>query len=157
MKHVDMVVIGSGPAGQKAAIQAAKLGKTVTLIERNNILGGACIHTGTIPSKDLRESVLHLTGYAQRGLSGHAQIKQDITIDDLIMHDERAEEPTLAYLLSRMVFPRFPECIGIFRCVERPTFDDLINHQIDDVIKSKGRGKLEDLFASDDTWTVEAK
>ena len=58
MKHVDMVVIGSGPAGQKAAIQAAKLGKSVALIEKNNIIGGACIHTGTIPSKALRESVL---------------------------------------------------------------------------------------------------
>ncbi len=80
-----------------------------------------------------------------------------ITIDDLLIHDEKAEEPTLAYLLSRMVFPRFPECIGVFRCVERPTFDELINHQMEDVIKAKGRGKLEDLFASDETWTVEAK
>src|SRR6266849_2684168 len=52
-----------------------------------------------------------------------------ISIDDLLMHDEKAEEPTLAYLLSRMVFPRYPECIGVFRSVERPTFDDLVNHQ----------------------------
>ncbi len=70
MKHVDMVVIGSGPAGQKAAIQAAKLGKSVTLIERNRILGGACTHTGTIPSKALREAVLHLSGIQQRGFYG---------------------------------------------------------------------------------------
>jgi 2-oxoglutarate ferredoxin oxidoreductase subunit beta len=80
-----------------------------------------------------------------------------ITVDDLLIHDERADEPSLAYLLSRMVYPRFPECIGVFRAVERPTYDDLLNGQIEQVIKSKGRGKLEDLFASDDTWVVEAK
>jgi 2-oxoglutarate ferredoxin oxidoreductase subunit beta len=77
-----------------------------------------------------------------------------IGVDDLLMHDEKAEEPSLAYLLSRMVYPRFPECVGVFRCVERPTYEDLLNKQIDDVVRAKGRGKLEDLFASDDTWTV---
>jgi 2-oxoglutarate ferredoxin oxidoreductase subunit beta len=80
-----------------------------------------------------------------------------ITVDDLLIHDERAEEPSLAYLLSRMVYPRFPECVGVYRCVERPTYDELLNKQIEDAIRAKGRGKLEDLFASDDTWVVEAK
>jgi 2-oxoglutarate ferredoxin oxidoreductase subunit beta len=83
------------------------------------------------------------------------QVGNGITVDDLLIHDERAEEPSLAYLLSRMVYPRFPECIGIFRAVERPTYDDLVNKQIEDVVKAKGRGKLEDLFASDDTWVVQ--
>jgi 2-oxoglutarate ferredoxin oxidoreductase subunit beta len=77
-----------------------------------------------------------------------------ITVDDLLIHDERAEEPSLAYLLSRMVFPRFPECVGVYRCVQRPTYDELLNKQIEDVVRSKGRGKLEELFASDDTWVV---
>src|ERR671939_97826 len=72
-----------------------------------------------------------------------------ITVDDLLIHDEKAEEPSLAYLLSRMVYPRFPECVGVFRAVERPTFDDLLNKQIEDVIKTKGRAKLEDLFESE--------
>jgi 2-oxoglutarate ferredoxin oxidoreductase subunit beta len=80
-----------------------------------------------------------------------------ITVDDLLIHDERAEEPSLAYLLSRMVYPRFPECIGVFRCVQQPTYEDLLNKQIEDVIRAKGRGKLEDLFASEDTWVVEDK
>ena len=80
-----------------------------------------------------------------------------ISIDDLLSHDEKVDEPSLAYLLSRMVYPRFPECIGVFRCVERPTFEDQVNHQMDEAIKAKGRGSLESLFASDDTWTVEAK
>jgi 2-oxoglutarate/2-oxoacid ferredoxin oxidoreductase subunit beta len=78
-----------------------------------------------------------------------------INVDDLVIHDERAEEPTMAYLLSRMVHPKFPECVGIFRAVERPTYDELVNKQIEDVQKSKGAGKLEDLFASDDVWVVE--
>src|SRR5436190_17825778 len=78
-----------------------------------------------------------------------------VTADDLLIHDEKAEEPSLAYLLSRMVHPAFPEVIGVLRCVERPCFDGTVNHQIDEAIKAKGRGKLEDLFASDDTWVVE--
>jgi 2-oxoglutarate ferredoxin oxidoreductase subunit beta len=78
-----------------------------------------------------------------------------ITQDDLLIHDEAAEEPSLAYLLSRMVYPRFPECVGIFRCVQRPTYDDLVNQQIEEARRAKGPGKLEELFASDDVWTVE--
>lgn len=78
-----------------------------------------------------------------------------ITADDLLIHDERAEEPSLAYLLSRMVYPRFPECIGVYRAVERPTYDEVLNQQVADVIKAKGRGKLEALFESDEIWEVE--
>ena len=85
MKHYDCVVIGTGPAGQKAAIQAAKLGKRVAIIEKNNVLGGAQINTGTIPSKALREAALHLTGAAKRGLLGQSyRVKRDITIADLV-------------------------------------------------------------------------
>jgi 2-oxoglutarate ferredoxin oxidoreductase subunit beta len=84
-------------------------------------------------------------------------LSSGIKADDLLIHDERAEEPSLAYLLSRMVYPRFPECVGVYRCVQRPTYDELLNRQIEDVIRAKGRGKLEDLFASDDTWVVEPK
>jgi 2-oxoglutarate ferredoxin oxidoreductase subunit beta len=78
-----------------------------------------------------------------------------IGVDDLLIHDEKAEEPSLAYLLSRMVYPRFPECVGVFRCVQRPTYDDLLNKQIEDAIAKKGRGKLDELLASDDTWVVQ--
>jgi 2-oxoglutarate ferredoxin oxidoreductase subunit beta len=83
------------------------------------------------------------------------ELGNGIAEDDLLIHDEKAEEPSLAYLLSRMVYPRFPECVGVYRAVERPTYDEVLNRQIEDVIKAKGRGKLEDLFASDDTWVVE--
>ncbi|HEY1685390.1 MAG TPA: NAD(P)(+) transhydrogenase (Si-specific) [Tepidisphaeraceae bacterium] len=85
MRHFDCIVIGTGPAGQKAAIQAAKLGKSVCIIEKNNVLGGASINTGTIPSKALREAVLHLTGASKRGLFGESsRMKRTITVGDLI-------------------------------------------------------------------------
>jgi 2-oxoglutarate ferredoxin oxidoreductase subunit beta len=78
-----------------------------------------------------------------------------ISVDDLLIHDETAEEPSLAYLLSRMVYPRFPECVGIFRCVERPTYDAVLIDQVRQVQETKGKGRLEDLFQSEDAWTVE--
>ena len=85
MRHYDCVVIGSGPAGQKAAIQAAKLGKRVAVVEKTNVLGGATVNTGTIPSKALREAVMHLTGASKRGLFGESyRVKRNITISDLI-------------------------------------------------------------------------
>jgi NAD(P) transhydrogenase len=62
----DLLVIGSGPGGHRAAIQAAKLGKRVALVEKNALMGGVCVHTGTIPSKTLREAAMHLTGYRER-------------------------------------------------------------------------------------------
>ena len=84
MAHYDLLVIGTGPAGQKAAVQAAKLGKKVGLIERKEVVGGVCINTGTIPSKSLREAVLYLSGFRQRNLYGAGyRLKQTITIEDL--------------------------------------------------------------------------
>jgi len=79
----DLLVIGCGPAGQKAAIQAAKLGRRAAIVERRQV-GGVCVMTGTIPSKTLRESVLYLTGLSQRGIYGQSyRVKEDITIEDL--------------------------------------------------------------------------
>ncbi len=90
MKHYDCVIIGTGPAGQKGAIQAAKLGKRVAIIEKNQVLGGAQINTGTIPSKALREAALHLTGANRRGLFGQSyQVKKNIAIADLVSFSQR--------------------------------------------------------------------
>jgi NAD(P) transhydrogenase len=81
----DLLVIGSGPGGQKAAIAAAKLGKRVAVAERRNMMGGVCVNTGTIPSKTLREAVLYLTGFAQRDMYGASyRVKSEITIADLL-------------------------------------------------------------------------
>ncbi|QDU71814.1 Si-specific NAD(P)(+) transhydrogenase [Mucisphaera calidilacus] len=85
MRHYDAVVIGTGPAGQKAAIQAAKLGKSVAIIEKGSVLGGAQVNTGTVPSKALREAAMHLTGAGKRGLFGESyRVKKTITIRDLV-------------------------------------------------------------------------
>jgi NAD(P) transhydrogenase len=90
MRHYDCVVIGTGPAGQKGAIQAAKLGKRVAIVEKNKVLGGAQINTGTIPSKALREAVLHLTGADKHGLAGQtSRAKKHLTIADLASFSQR--------------------------------------------------------------------
>jgi NAD(P) transhydrogenase len=81
----DLLVIGSGPGGQKAAIAAAKLGRKAAVIERGDMVGGVCINTGTIPSKTLREAVLYLTGMNQREMYGqNYRVKKDITLQDLL-------------------------------------------------------------------------
>jgi NAD(P) transhydrogenase len=80
----DLLVIGSGPGGQKAAIAAAKLDRRVAIVERPQMLGGVCLYTGTIPSKTLREAVLYLTGVDQREMYGQSyRLKDEITIADL--------------------------------------------------------------------------
>jgi NAD(P) transhydrogenase len=85
MKNYDLLVIGSGPGGQRAAIQSAKLGRQVAVIEQQEIVGGVTAHTGTIPSKTLREAVLYLSGWKQKGIYGqNYRVKQDITVDDLL-------------------------------------------------------------------------
>jgi NAD(P) transhydrogenase len=81
----DLVVIGSGPAGQKGAICAAKMRKKVAIIDRKRTIGGVCVHTGTIPSKTLREAVLYLSGFRQRTFYGRGYVLKDrISMSDLI-------------------------------------------------------------------------
>jgi NAD(P) transhydrogenase len=80
----DLIVIGSGPAGRRAAVQGAKFGKRVLVVERGRRVGGVSVHTGTIPSKTLRETVLNLSGWRERGFYGRAyRVKQDIGAPDL--------------------------------------------------------------------------
>src|SRR3569832_1640884 len=85
MKHltVDYAVIGSGPAGQKGAIQAAKLGKKVVVIEKEEYPGGNSLNWGTIPSKSLREAILDLTDFYERSFYGRNQVEKAISINAL--------------------------------------------------------------------------
>jgi NAD(P) transhydrogenase len=84
MSDFDLLIIGSGPGGQKAAIAAAKLERRVAVVERPDMLGGVCLNTGTIPSKTLREAILYLTGIDQREMYGSSyRVKDEITISDL--------------------------------------------------------------------------
>jgi len=107
MSHTtfDLVVIGSGPAGQKAALNSAKLGKRVAIIERLDMVGGVCIHTGTIPSKAVREAVLHLTGIRERAVYGNSYaVKQNITMGDLLYRSQyvvRSEVDVIRNQMSR--------------------------------------------------------
>ncbi|MEX0714020.1 MAG: 2-oxoacid:ferredoxin oxidoreductase subunit beta [Pirellulales bacterium] len=82
------------------------------------------------------------------------ELGKGVSEDDLLFHDERATEPSLAYLLSRMHHPEFPEPIGVYRAVDRPMYDDLINGQIAEARKAKGDGDLQKLYNAGDTWTV---
>lgn len=105
MAHYDLLVIGSGPAGQKAAIQAAKIGKKVGIVEKKKVVGGICLNTGTIPSKSLREAVMFLSGFRQRNLYGASyRVKKDITFDDLAVrcnHVVKAEQEIIQNQLVR--------------------------------------------------------
>lgn len=84
MSSYDLIVIGSGPAGRRASIQAAKLGKSVLVVDRQQQVGGVSVHTGTIPSKTLRETVLNLSGFRERGFYGSTyRVKKEISADDL--------------------------------------------------------------------------
>ncbi len=74
--------------------------------------------------------------------------------DDLLFHDEKLGEPSLAYLLSRMRYPEFPEPMGVLRCVDQPLFEQGVHKQINDAVKAKGPGKLEDILLEGDTWDV---
>ncbi|WP_112809731.1 Si-specific NAD(P)(+) transhydrogenase [Ensifer sp.] len=84
MNQFDLIVVGSGPAGRRGAIQAAKLGKKVLVIEQGKRVGGVSVHTGTIPSKTLRETALNLSGWRERGFYGRSyRVKEEISADDL--------------------------------------------------------------------------
>ncbi len=84
VQDYDFIVIGGGPAGQKAAIQAAKEGLTVTLIERDRQIGGACVHRGTIPSKTLREQIIRLNEFKQRSAESGTEIDNEVQIPHLL-------------------------------------------------------------------------
>jgi len=105
MEKYDLIVIGSGPGGQRAAIQGAKLGKRVAIIEKKEVVGGACINTGTIPSKTMREAVMHLSGYQYQNVYGmNYRVKEKITISDLsfrVQHVIKTETDVTQAQLSR--------------------------------------------------------
>ena len=99
----DLVVIGSGPAGQKGAIAAAKIGKSVAVIDRYDMLGGVCLHAGTIPSKTLRLAVLYLTGFQQKSFYGQAYSpKAHVTVDDLMFRVRTVVEREQAQVTDQL-------------------------------------------------------
>lgn len=105
MGKYDLLVIGSGPSGQRAAVSAVKKGKRVALVEMRGVVGGVCINTGTIPSKTMREAVLHLSGYSYRSIYGmNYRVKEKITMADLafrVQHVIKTEIDVTEAQLSR--------------------------------------------------------
>ena len=100
----DLLVIGSGPAGQRAAIQAAKLRRKVALVERHRHLGGVSVNTGTIPSKTIREAVMYLTGLGQRGIYGQDyRVKDEIDVADLAMRTRQVVERERSVIRDQLV------------------------------------------------------
>src|SRR6201996_2247518 len=121
-QEYDMVVIGSGPGGQKAAIASAKLGKSVAVVERGQMLGGVCVQTGTIPSKTLREAVLYLTGMSQRELYGASyRVKEKITPADLLARTQHVIGKEVDVVRSQLMRNRVELYIGHARFVDAHT------------------------------------
>lgn len=122
MQEYDLVVIGSGPGGQKAAIAAAKLGKSVAVIERGLMLGGVCVNTGTIPSKTLREAVVYLTGMSQRELYGASyRVKEKITPADLLARTQHVIGREIDVVRSQLLRNRVELYVGHARFVDAHT------------------------------------
>jgi NAD(P) transhydrogenase len=118
----DLVVVGSGPAGQKAAIQAAKLGKSVALVERHVSLGGACVNTGTIPSKTIREAILYLTGLNQRAIYGQSyRLKESVSIEDIAVRTRHVVEAEREVIRDQLLRNRVTVFDGCARFVDPNT------------------------------------
>ena len=116
------MVIGSGPGGQRAAIAAAKLGKSVAVIERGRMLGGVCVNTGTIPSKTLREAVVYLTGMSQRELYGASyRVKDKITPADLLARTQHVISKEIEVVRSQLMRNRVELYTGHGRFVDEHT------------------------------------
>lgn len=99
----DLIVIGCGPAGQRAAIQAAKIKKKVAIIERRQVVGGVCVNTGTIPSKSFKEAVLYLSGYRQRHMYGQGyRVKSDIEMSDLTYRCQRIVQTEIEVIKNQL-------------------------------------------------------
>ncbi|TNC22213.1 Si-specific NAD(P)(+) transhydrogenase [Amycolatopsis alkalitolerans] len=118
----DLIVIGSGPGGQKAAIAAAKLGKRVAVVDRQDMVGGVCVNTGTIPSKTLREAVLYLTGMNQRELYGASyRVKQDITVADLLARTRHVVGREVQVVRAQLLRNHIDLLIGTGRFLDEHT------------------------------------
>ena len=114
MQKFDLIVVGSGPAGQRAAIQAAKAGKLVALIERREVLGGVCINTGTIPSKTMREAVLHFSGYRYQHIYGiNYRPKERITMADLLFRAQNVIKTEIDVTQSQLARNNIEVLTGI--------------------------------------------
>ena len=116
METFDLIVIGGGPAGQRGAIQAAKLGRSVLLIDKFTAIGGGCLHTGTVPSKTLREAVMYLSGWRQRGFYGRGyRVKDKVTAEDLMQRLEITQRHEIEVIQHQLHRNRVETRVGSAR------------------------------------------
>jgi len=128
----DVLVLGSGPSGQKAAIAASKLGRKVGVIDRRQMIGGVCINTGTIPSKTLREAVLYLTGLSQRDMYGQSyRVKEEVTVEDLSARTQHVISRQIDVIRSQLARNRVAVINGTGRFADPHTIsvDDGTTHE----------------------------
>lgn len=137
MKRYDILVIGSGPGGEKAAIQASKLGKRVAVIEEKPFVGGAGLHTGTLPSKTLRETALYLAGFKQRAVFGfHVTLGKDVTLSELMSRKTDVIRKQMEVIISQFTRNNIEIIYG------RASFMDSST-----LVVSDGSGKMEEFSA----------
>ncbi|WP_322778415.1 Si-specific NAD(P)(+) transhydrogenase [Frankia sp. Cas4] len=133
MYDYDLLVIGSGPGGQKAAIAAAKLGRRVAIVDRRDMVGGVCINTGTIPSKTLREAVLYLTGMTQREMYGQSyRLKDDITVGDLSSRTQHVIGREIDVIRSQLSRNRVTLLIGTASFIDAHTISIKGTDEVDE-------------------------
>ena len=122
--NYDLVVIGSGPAGQKGAIAAAKLGKKVAIIDRKEMVGGVCLHTGTISLKTLRDAILYLSGFRERTFYGRDYtVSKDITVADLAFRVQKVLVRELEVIRAQLNRNRVTTLSGKARFMDGHTLE----------------------------------
>ena len=123
-QQYDLIVIGSGPAGQKGAIAAAKAGKRVVIIDKKTMVGGVSLHRGTIPSKTLREVIIYLSGLRQRAFYGdNYKVKQEISTDDLASRVELVEQREMDVVYDQLYRNGIQLIYGMARFVDQHTVE----------------------------------
>ena len=122
--HFDLIVIGSGPAGEKGAAQAAYFGKRVACVERAEEPGGAAVHTGTLPSKTLRETAIFLSGFRQRELYGlSVELNPDLAVPKLLSRKDAVRDQEVARMKWNLERHGVPILRGVARFIDPPTIE----------------------------------
>jgi NAD(P) transhydrogenase len=158
----DLLVIGSGPGGQRAAIAAAKLGRRVAVVDRRDMIGGVCVNTGTIPSKTMREAVLYLTGMAQRELYGASyRVKNEISIADLTSRTQHVIGREVEVVRAQLLRNHVDILIGTAEFVDPHTMalqgPDHVTVSADRIVLAPGtRPARPDTVAFDDVRVVDS-
>ena len=166
----DLLVIGCGPAGQRAAVQAAKLRKRVGIIDKREVVGGVCVNTGTIPSKSIKEAVLYLSGFRQRSIYGAGyRVKADIEMHDLTFRCNRIMQTEIEVIKSQLQRNHIEVITGHARFIDQHTLEvqsstEVMKRTADKIVVAVGAEPFKpshiafngkSIFTSDDVLTME--